>query len=309
MSMVSVSSRIQYLVLFLFVFPVTPTQMAMEAARGLEAELGLTLDQLRDAEAKLSDQAEENARLGEELRSVEARLHMASVARAALVSFCRQERTAVELDAAEHVARAEESAAMRGEEGLAQGLELVRVAEEACEKRVAAATEEMDRLGKAVFAARAELAGSKAREQAVRRELTRAAETIAAFSQQESVAGGAPSGEVGVGETGKSARDSESLRDPVFTVESAGSNAGVRGSGRDRGRDPEVGSGGSVARSSLSSEDGGRKSGVTPSKMPVATKLQPAEVPTAGALAGMNVVKGVDERSSPDGHIGYDVEL
>lgn len=284
-----------------------PMQVAVEAARGLEAELGLRLDQLRDAEAKLSDQAEENARLQEELRGVAARLHTASVARAALVSFCRQERTAVEHEAAEHVARAEESAAMRGEEGLARGLELARVAEEAGEKRVAAAAEETDRLGKALFAARAELAGSKEREQALRRELARAAETIAGFSQQASVAGsGGASGEAGVAGMGKSVRDSASAVAPVSDA-AAAAVVGVGGSGRDGGREPEEVGGGIVERSSLLSDGGGRRSGgVAPSGVPAtmgekAARLRPAEV--------KGVRSGVDERPHPDEHPGYEVEL
>lgn len=157
-------------------------QVAAEAARGLEMELGLRLDDLRSAEGKLSEQAEENTCLREELRGAAARLQTASAAREALLTFCRQERTAVELEAAEHVARAEANAAMRGEESLARGLELARMAEEAGDKRAAAGAQEIDRLGKALFSARAELAGSEAREQALRRELGRAAETIAGFS-------------------------------------------------------------------------------------------------------------------------------
>lgn len=77
---------------------------------------------------------------------------------------------------------------MRREEGLARGLRLASMAEEAGSKRVAAASVEIDRLGKALFAARAELAGSEARGQAFRRELGRAAETIAGLSRSTTTA-------------------------------------------------------------------------------------------------------------------------
>lgn len=80
--------------------------------------------------------------------------------------------------AVEQVVRAEESAGMRGEEGLARGLELVRLAEEVGDKRAAGLGLEVDRLGKALFASRARLARSEARAQGLRRELERAAETI-----------------------------------------------------------------------------------------------------------------------------------
>ncbi|CAB1115961.1 unnamed protein product [Ectocarpus sp. CCAP 1310/34] len=156
---------------------------ASQAASGLEAELELRLGQLRKAEADLSDQADANSRLTEELREALARLGTASTARAALVDFCRQERESVELLAAERVAVAEESAGMRGEEGLARGLELARMAEELGDKRAAGLELEVDRLGKALFASRAELAGSEARVQGLRRELDRAAETIVGLSR------------------------------------------------------------------------------------------------------------------------------
>lgn len=173
---------------------------------GLESELDLQLSSLRSAEAKLSDRDDENARLKEELRGASARLQNASAARAALLSFCRQERTAVEVVAAEHVSRAEESAAMRGEEGLAKGLELADMAIEAGEKKAAALEEEIDRLGKALFDARAELAGSEARVQAHRRELGRAAETIAELSSKND------RGSLGdVGATGKEVEESAAL--------------------------------------------------------------------------------------------------
>ncbi|CAM9737560.1 unnamed protein product, partial [Ectocarpus fasciculatus] len=156
---------------------------ASQAASGLEAELELRLGQLRNAEADLSDQADANSRLTEELREALARLGTASTARAALVDFCRQERESVELLAAERVALAEESADMRGEESLARGLELARMAEELGDKRAAGLELEVDRLGKALFASRAELAGSEARVQGLRRELERAAETIVDLSR------------------------------------------------------------------------------------------------------------------------------
>ncbi|CAM9337712.1 unnamed protein product [Ectocarpus sp. 4 AP-2014] len=156
---------------------------ASQAASSLEAELELRLGQLRKAEADLSDQADTNSRLTEELRRALARLGTASTARAALIDFCRQERESVELLAAERVALAEESAGMRGEEGLARGLELARMAEELGDKRAAGLELEVDRLGKALFASRAELAGSEARVQGLRRELERAAETIVGLSR------------------------------------------------------------------------------------------------------------------------------
>lgn len=80
--------------------------------------------------------------------------------------------------AVEQVVRAEESAGMLGEEGLARGLELARLAGEVADKRAAGLGLEVDRLGKALFASRARLAGSEARAQGLRRELERAAETI-----------------------------------------------------------------------------------------------------------------------------------
>lgn len=172
-----------------------PLQGATQAASGLDTELELRLAHLRTAEAKLSDEVEANARLREELRGASGRLRTASAAREALLSFCRQERTAVELEAAEHVSRAEESAGMRGEEGLQRGLELAKMAEEAGDKRVEASNVEVDRLGKALFAVRAELAGSEARAQALRRELGRAAETIAVLSRNAVASGGEGGGE------------------------------------------------------------------------------------------------------------------
>lgn len=78
-------------------------QVASQAASGLEAELELRLDHLRKAETDLSEQTHANSRLREELRVASARLSAASSARASLVDFCRQERTAVERLAAEQV--------------------------------------------------------------------------------------------------------------------------------------------------------------------------------------------------------------
>lgn len=186
-------------------------QIASRAVSGLESELDLQLSSLRAAEAKLSDRDDENARLKEELRGASARLQNASAARAALLSFCRQERTAVEVVAAEHVSRAEESAAMRGEEGLAKGLELADMAIEAGEKKAAALEEEIDRLGKALFDARAELAGSEARVQALRRELGRAAETIAGMSSRNGNGGLGDVGAVAVTTAGKGVKESAAL--------------------------------------------------------------------------------------------------
>lgn len=120
-----------------------------------------------------------NIRLEDELRKSSALLETASAARKALLTFCRQERTAVEREAAEHVSRAEERAAMRAEEGFARGLELARMAKEAGEEKATTSSVELDRLGKALFASRAELAGSEARVQSLRQELERAAGTIA----------------------------------------------------------------------------------------------------------------------------------
>lgn len=202
--------------------------------RGLEAELAVALDQLRATEAKLSDQTEENARLKEELRGAAARLHTAAVARESLVSFCRQERTAVEQEAAEHVARAEESAAMRGEEGLARGLELARLAEEAGEKKVAIVGEEVDRLGKALFATRAALASSKAREQALLGELRRAAETIASFNQNASITGGALT--FGEMKEGKADENNGDRRLAPARASGASSRGGHGGVGREDDR-------------------------------------------------------------------------
>lgn len=256
------------------------TQVATEAARGLEAELAVALDGLRATEAKLSDQAEENARLKEDLRGAAARLHTAAVARASLVSFCRQERTAVEQEAAEHVARAEENAAMRGEEGLARGLELARLAEEAGEKKVALVGEEVDRLGKALFATRAALAGSKAREQALLGELTRAAETIASFNQQASVAGGALTfGEVEEGGADENDRDKQLAPAGVSGFSSRG---GIRGIGR---------------------EDYRNRRG-----SPVDSFEEPS-LASCGDVQKEGAKSEVDEISNTFGHTGYAIDL
>lgn len=217
--------------------PPCPSQVVAQAARGLETELDIRLHNLRGTEAKLSEKADSNARLQEELRGAAAQLHTASAARAALLSFCRQERTAVELEAAEHVTRVEESAGMRGEEGLARGLQLARMAEDAGKKRAAAAAEEMDRLGKALFSARAELAGSKAREQTLRGELGRAAEAIAGFSKSAAspVLGTRDEAKtdrgsaVGSATSGAGASGQDSLRDTRRYVSVANPRLGLEG--------------------------------------------------------------------------------
>ncbi len=154
-------------------------QGASQAASVLETELELRLGHLRKAEAELSDQLEANFRLREELSLVSARLGTAAAARAALVGFCQQERTKVEALAAEQAVRLEENSGMRGEEGLTRGLELASLAEERGGRRVAELGLEVERLGKALFSCRAQLAGSEARAQGLRRELERAAEIIA----------------------------------------------------------------------------------------------------------------------------------
>ncbi|CAM9571107.1 unnamed protein product, partial [Laminaria digitata] len=192
---------------------------AAHAAEGLEAELELRLADLRAAEASLSDRAEENADLAEGLRGASARLRAASAARSALLSFCQQQRAAVETQAAEQVSRAEAAAGMRGEEGLAKGLELARVAEEAGEARVAASSLEVDRLGKALFSSRSDIARGKEREQALRRELGRAAETIASLSASSS------------NSVSASAGIDEATARAVSPSEGAGAAAGLRGGG------------------------------------------------------------------------------
>lgn len=172
---------------------------------GLESELGLRLADLRAAEANLSDRADTNTALAEELRGASARLRVASAARSALLSFCQQQRAVVEAQAVEQVSRAEAAAGMRGEEGLAKGLELARLAEEAGEVRVAASSLEVDRLGKALFSSRSDIARGKEREQALRRELSRAAETIASLSSGASASSktnaSVSAAAAGVGET------------------------------------------------------------------------------------------------------------
>ncbi|CAN0170602.1 unnamed protein product, partial [Ectocarpus sp. 6 AP-2014] len=199
---------------------------ASQAASGLEAELELRLGQLRKAEADLSDQADANSRLTEELRGALARLGIASTARAALVDFCRQERESVEMLAAERVALAEESAGMRGEDGLARGLELARMAEELGDKRAAGLELEVDRLGKALFASRAELAGSEARVQGLRRELERAAETIVGLSRSAIA-----SSSIAVGE-GAAVLSPQRAGGPAAAAGTGGKGGGTRISSR-----------------------------------------------------------------------------
>lgn len=84
---------------------------------------------------------------------------------------------------------------MRGEEGLARGLELARLAEKLGGRRAAGLGLEVERLGKALFACRAQLAGSEARGQGLRRELERAAEIIAASSAAVAAGGEGGGGE------------------------------------------------------------------------------------------------------------------
>ncbi|CAM9263309.1 unnamed protein product, partial [Scytosiphon promiscuus] len=174
-------------------------KVASHAASGLEAELELRLDHLRKAESDLSEQTHANSRLKEELRVASARLGAASSARASLVDFCRQERTAVEQLAAEQVVRLEESAAARGEQHLAKGLELAKMAEDLGDKRAAGLMMEVDRLGKALFASRARLAGTEAVAQGLRRELERAAETIVGLNKSAIVSSPSPSAIVAAG--------------------------------------------------------------------------------------------------------------
>ncbi|CAN0199148.1 unnamed protein product, partial [Hapterophycus canaliculatus] len=179
-------------------------KVASQAASGLEAELELRLDHLRMAETELSEQTHANSRLKEELRIASARLSAASSARASLVDFCRQERTAVEKLAAEQVVRLEESAAARDEQHLAKGLELAKMAEDLGDKRAAGLMLEVDRLGKALFASRARLAGTEAVAQGLRRELERAAETIVNLSKSATVSSPSTSAAVAPREKGES---------------------------------------------------------------------------------------------------------
>lgn len=205
------------------------------------------------------------------------------------------------------MSRVEESAAMRREEGLSRGLKLASMAEEAGNKRVAAANIEIDRLGKALFASRAELAGSEARGQAFRRELGRAAETIAGLSRSTTAALGAGSG----GATAPKRKQGEAASD-------AGRPSGVDSEGALLA--PKAGSasvGDQIA--DIASERGGRLKGIAGGGG-VMTGVEEAAA-AAGALRGLGVsgaavgagtgaVSGVGlplEEGEQGG--GYDVEL
>lgn len=230
----------------------------------------------------MCDQVEENTRLREELRGAAARLRIASDARAALLRFCQQERSAVELDAAQHVTGVEENAVMRGEEGLARGLELARIAEEAGEKRAAAAAEEADRLGKALFTARAELAGCEVREQALRTELTRAAETIATLS-------------------------STAVLPPVEEKECLSTTTGAKHGGEEAPGNRTPGS--RTGPRSRISMDSSRASPASRLRSRAIMRAAPkeAEVDTSAVVTPSR--RGLHDRSLSDGHHGYDVEL
>lgn len=255
-------------------------QGASQAASGLEAELELRLGHLRRAEADLSDQADASFRLREELLLASARLGTAAAARAALVGFCRQERTAVEALAAEQAARAEESAGMRGEEGLARGLELARMAEELGESRAAGLGLEVDRLGKALFASRSRLARSEARAEGLRRELERAAETIVGLS-----------------------RDAITASASASTSAAAAAAAAGEGGGGGGGLLPSPAEAGGRDGSEINpSSSGERSGGLTEDEaLLIRNRTGSAAVAAAGGEAGVGITSGMVQRGETGG--------
>ncbi|CAM9528353.1 unnamed protein product [Discosporangium mesarthrocarpum] len=148
-------------------------------AEGLQQELEGRLSHIHTLEDKLAEERDLNARLREEIRLAKGSLRVSATARQALLDFCQQERTSVEREASEHVARAQEGAAMAAEDGLGQGLELARLAEAGHQAQVEALREEVDRLARALLSSRAEMSVKEEQVLALKRELAKAAMAIA----------------------------------------------------------------------------------------------------------------------------------